>query len=101
MTNGSFSIDLFINERYDSLSLKFLLNVTEKASTYIFSAEAHEKKVEPIVDKEGRHEKDREEDQLFYPSDVRKQKGGGREFWEGLTKPIATLDHTKQTSEFS
>ena len=69
MTNGSSSIDLFINERYDSLSLKFLFNVTKKASTYIFSAEAHENKVEPIVDKEGRHEEDREEDQLFYPSE--------------------------------
>ncbi|KAL0737125.1 hypothetical protein Bca4012_013335 [Brassica carinata] len=65
MTNGSSSIDLIINERYDSLSLKFLVNVTEKASKYIFSAEAHENKVEPTVYKEGRHEGDREEDQLF------------------------------------
>lgn len=57
MTNGLSSIDLIINERYDSLFLKFFVNVTEKAFIYIFSAEAHENKVEPIVDREGRHEK--------------------------------------------
>lgn len=58
--------------------------MTEKASMYIFSAEAHENKVEPIVDKEGRHEKDREEDQLFYPSDVRKQREWGGNFGKAL-----------------